>query len=67
MILEAALSLSKCARVVVAPAVLDDGGHVVVQHLVEHHRFDEEAWDPALVENGMNSDQPFLGQVRSEL
>ena len=67
MILEATLSLSKRPGMVVPPAVLDDCGHVVVEHLVEHDGFDEKSRDPALVENGMNSDQSFLGQVRSEL
>ncbi len=67
MVLEAALSLSKCAGVVVAPPILHDRRHVVVEHFVKDDRLDEESRYPGLVEHGMNPDQAFFGKVCSEL
>ena len=67
MVLEAALSLSKCAGVVVAAPIAHDRRHVVVEHLVKHDGFDEKSRNPGLVEHRMNSDQAFFGKVSSEL
>jgi hypothetical protein len=50
-----------------AAAVLQYGRHVVMQHFVEHHGFDEKRWHPGLIEDGVNPNQARLGQVCTEL
>ena len=67
MILEAALTLTKCSGVIVTAAVLDDRGHVVMEHLVKDDRLDEIRRHPRLIEHGVNPNQPLLGEIRTEL
>ena len=48
-------------------AALYDSRHVVVQHLMEHHRLDEKARHPSLIEHGMNPNQTLLWEICSQL
>ncbi len=67
MILEASFALSKCGGVIVASPIVDRSGHVVMQHLVKDDGLDEKPRHPGLIENGMHTDEPFLGQIGAEL
>ena len=50
-----------------ATPVLDDSGHVVMEHLVENDGLDEIAGDPRLIEDGVDSNQLLLREVCAEL
>ncbi len=67
MVLERPLALPKRGGVVVPAPVLHDRGHIVVKHLVKHHRLDEVARHPRLVQHRVHPDEFLLGEVRPEL
>gem|GEM_PF-2200896 len=52
---------------IVATAVLQYGWHVVVQQFVEHHGLHEKPWNPGLIENGVDPNQPLLRKIGPEL
>ena len=67
MVLEAPLPRSKRPSMVVTAAVLDDRGHIVMQHLMEDHGLDEKTWHPGLVEHRMDPNQAILRKIRPQL
>ena len=67
VVLEASLALAKCAGVIVTAAVFDHGGHRVMQHLMKDDRLDEKPGNPRLIQHWVDPNQPFLGQIGTQL
>src|SRR5262245_9806161 len=67
VVLEGALLLEELGRVELAPAA-DDGDVVhLVEHLVVDDPLEEERWDEAPIQRGVDADQALLDRIRAHL